>query len=130
VVINYQSPASPRTIDSQYQRQLLSIQRDIIETRSHLDQANKKYQLLINSQKIELLDNQNKIQKNQATIVALQIQNRQIKERINSLDEQLNQYTLNSPTTGTIFQINPQKIGDPVNPEQPLVEIVPSNGFP
>jgi HlyD family secretion protein len=127
VVINYQSPAISRSLDSQYQSQLLNIQRDIIETRSHLDQANKKYQLLINSQKIELLDNQNRIQKNQATLVALQIQNRQIKEKINSLDGQLNQYTLNSPTTGTIFQINLRKIGDPVNPEQSLVEIVPRN---
>jgi hemolysin D len=127
VVINYQSPAISRSLDSQYQSQLLNIQRDIIETRSHLDQANKKYQLLINSQKIELLDNQNRIQKNQATLVALQIQNRQIKEKINSLDGQLNQYTLNSPTTGTIFQINLRKIGDPVNPEQPLVDIVPRN---
>lgn len=127
VVINYQNPAIAPSLDSQYRNQLLNIQRDIIETRSHLDQANKKYQLLVNSRKIELLDNQSRIQKNQQAILALQIENRQLKEKINRLDQQLNQYTLNSPTTGTVFNIAVSKIGDQVDSGLSLLEIVPSN---
>jgi HlyD family secretion protein len=127
VVINYQSSPIASSLDSQYQNQLLNIQRDIIETRSHLDQANKKYQFLVNSQKIELLNNQNIIQKNQEVILAVQIKNRQLKEQINRLDQQLNQYTFRSPTTGTVFNIAVSKIGDQIDSGISLLEIVPSN---
>lgn len=127
VAINYQNPAITRSIENQYQSQLLNLQNEIIETRSRLEQENKNYQFLINSRQLEILSSKNRIQNNSSNILSLQIKTKRLEEEIKTLESQLTQYTLKSPTTGTVFNVNLSKIGTKVNPQMSLVEIVPKN---
>jgi hemolysin D len=127
ISINYQNQTVDRTLDIQSQSQLLNIQSDIIETRSRLDRENNNYQLLINSHQLEILNIKNRIQNHTSDILALQIKTKRQNEQIKILDHQLTQYTLKSPTTGTIFNIAISRVGTKINSGIPLVSIVPKN---
>ena len=120
-----QAEARYREQQKSYDKLEQQITSEIKQAELRLEEQQRSYKSLVQSNYLAILKSQEAIKNTESQIMVNQGNIATINSSINSLEFQLKQRTINSPVTGTVFQLPIQKPGAVVQASQMLAQIAP-----
>lgn len=120
-----QAEARYREQQNSYEKLQQQITAEIKQAELRLEEQQRSYKSLVQSNRLAILKSQEAIKNTESQMMVNQGNIATIDGAINSLEFQLQQRTINSPVTGTVFQLPIQKPGAVVQASQMLAQIAP-----
>ena len=120
-----QAEARYREQQNSYDKLQQQITAQIKQAELRLEEQQRSYKSLGQSNYLAILKSQEAIKNTESQIMVSQGNIAASNSSINSLEFQLQQRTINSPVTGTVFQLPIQKPGAVVQASQMLAQIAP-----
>ncbi len=122
-----QAEARYREQQNSYDKLQQQITAEIKQAELRLEEQQRSYKSLVQSNYLAILKSQEAIKNTESQIMVNQGNMATLDSSINSLEFQLQQRTINSPVTGTVFQLPIQKPGAVVQASQMLAQIAPQD---